>query len=136
MFGAGNAPPLGCEFGPHPMDPAQDERRVEPAVARRRDIERHIRRRQRLQAAPQPCELGMVDAGADPTGVSQPVIRIVVGEQQRLEPGPRAFRIGPTDHDEFLVVQTFDLEPQTAIPRGVGRIGPLRAMPSSFKSHA
>jgi len=91
MFGAGNAPPLGCEFGPHPMDPAQDERRVEPAVARRRDIERHIRRRQRLQAAPQPCELGMVDAGAtgspeDELGVVE--TRALVEGLQELGPCP------------------------------------------------
>ena len=34
-----------------------------------------------------------------------------------------AFRIGPADHDEFLAVQAFDLEPQAAVDGRVGGIG-------------
>jgi hypothetical protein len=37
-----------------------------------------------------------------PAGIDEPSIRIVVGEQQRAEPWPRAFGIGPADHHEFL----------------------------------
>ena len=36
---------LRDEFGSHPMDAAQDERRTKPASARRRDVERHLERR-------------------------------------------------------------------------------------------
>src|SRR6516162_7629730 len=39
--------------------------------------------------------------------------------------GPRAFGIGPANHDEFLAVQAFDLGPQTTIAGGIRRIGPL-----------
>jgi hypothetical protein len=50
------------------MHAAQHERRAEPAVARRRHVKRHVGNRQRLEAAPQPFEFGMTDAGAGAPG--------------------------------------------------------------------
>jgi hypothetical protein len=38
----------------------------------------------------------MVDAGASAAGVNEPSLRIVIGEQQGPEKGPRAFGIGPS----------------------------------------
>ena len=38
----------------------------------------------------------------------------------------RAFRIGPADHDKFLAVEAFDLEPQPAIAGDIGRIAAFR----------
>jgi len=52
-------------------------------------------------------------------------VRIVVGEQQRAEPRPRPFGIGPADHHEFLALQAFDVDPEAAIAGCVGRIGAL-----------
>jgi len=136
VLGPGQILDLGDELGPHPMDAGQNQRRAEPVAARWRILKRHIGRRQWLQTAPQGLQLRMVDARADPAGVNQPAIRIVVGEQQRSEPGPRTDRIGPTDHHEFLAVQAFDLEPQTAIAGGIGASARFETIPSSFKSHA
>ena len=59
-------------------------------------------------------------------GIDQPSVGIVVGEQQRTEPGPRSSRIGPADHDKFFALKAFDLEPQSAISGRLGRIGPFR----------
>jgi hypothetical protein len=56
-----------------------------------------------------------------------------VGEQQRPEPGPGAFGIGPADHHELLAVQAFDFEPQATIAGSVGRINPLRDDPFDFQ---
>src|SRR5271156_2992378 len=69
---------LGDKLGPDPMYAAEDEQRAEPARARRRNVERHGRRRPRLQAAPQAFKLRMVDASAGAAGVNQPTIRIIV----------------------------------------------------------
>jgi hypothetical protein len=52
-------------------------------------------------------------SNAGQAGVDPPAIRIVIGEQQRPEPGPGAFRIGPADHHEVFPVQSFHLEPTT-----------------------
>jgi hypothetical protein len=41
----------------------------------------------------------MADAGAGAACVNEPPIGIVIGEQQGPEKGPRAFRIGPADHE-------------------------------------
>ena len=101
VLGPGQEFDLGDELGPYPMDAAQDQRRSEAAVARRRDIERHLGRRQRLHAAPQPFELRVADAGAGAAGVNEPPIGIIIGEQQSPKMGPRSFGIGPADHDEF-----------------------------------
>jgi hypothetical protein len=68
----------------------------------------------------------LLDAGAGAAGIDQPAVRIVVGEQQRAEPRPPPFRIGPADHQKFLAVEAFDLEPQAAIARRVGGIGAFR----------
>jgi hypothetical protein len=90
---------FGDHLGPHPIHAAQDQWRSEAAVARRRRLERHLVDRKRLQPAPQPRQLRMCDAGAGAAGIDQPPIRIVIGEQQSAEPGPRAFGIGPADHE-------------------------------------
>src|SRR5205085_3664402 len=65
-----------------------------------------------------PFQLGGVDAGAGAAGIDQPPAGIVVGEQQRAEIRPAPFRIGPADHDKFLVIKAFDLEPD-AEPRDI-----------------
>ena len=52
-----------------------------------------------MQAAPQPLEFGMVDAGPRTSGIDQAIIRVVTSEQERPEPGPAPFEIGPADHD-------------------------------------
>ena len=110
--------PRNLAPGPHPMHAAEHQRRAEPGRARRRHVERHLSSGQRLQPPPQPFEFGLVDAGADPAGVSEPSVRIVIAEQQRAETRPRALGIGPADHHEFLAVEAFDLEPQTE-PRDI-----------------
>jgi hypothetical protein len=46
------------------MDAAEHQRRAEPAAVRRRHVERHCVGGQRLQAPPQPFQLGIADAGA------------------------------------------------------------------------
>jgi hypothetical protein len=75
---------------------------------------------------PQPLELGGVDAGAGAAGIDQPSIRIVISEQQRAEIRPPSFGISPADHDKFLAVEAFDLEPDAAIAGRIGRIGAFR----------
>jgi hypothetical protein len=57
------------------------------------------------------------------TGIDQPSVRIVVGEQQRAEPRPPSFGIGPADRDGLLAMQAFHLEPQAAVAGRVRRIG-------------
>ena len=66
-----------------------------------------IFRSQRLQPAPQPLELRLVDAGADAAGIDQLAVGIVVGEQQGAEIRPRAFGIGPADHEGETKPQQF-----------------------------
>ena len=84
-------------------------------IARRRHVERHPGRCQWLNAAPQAFELGIVDACPGVALVNQPTVSIVIGEQQRPEPGPGPFGIGPADDHKFLAVQAFDFQPQPAI---------------------
>jgi hypothetical protein len=48
---------------------------------------------------PQPFEFGLVDAGAGAAGIDQAAVGIVIGEQQRAEPGAPSFRIGSADHE-------------------------------------
>ena len=43
---------------------------------------------------------------------------------------------GPADHDKFLAVQAFDLEPQAAVAGPVGRSARFETMPSSDNSQA
>jgi hypothetical protein len=95
------------QLGPHPVDAAQDQRRSEAAIARRRNIERHLRRRQRLQAAPQPFKFRMTDAGPGAASVNEPPIGIIIGEQQSSKMGPRSFGIGPADHEGKSEPQQF-----------------------------
>ena len=85
VVGPGQVFDFGDEFRAHPMHAAQNERRAEPAGARRRHVERHIGRRQGLEAAPQAFKLRPVEAGADAAGINQPVIRVVISEQQSAE---------------------------------------------------
>ena len=108
------------------MNAAQHEWRSKTAVTRRWQVERHLGDGERLQPAPQSLQLRLIDAGADAAGIDQAPAGIVVGEQQGAEKGARAFWIGPADDDKFLAMKAFDLTPQAAIPRRVGRIGALR----------
>src|SRR3984893_10591155 len=71
----------------------------------------------------------LADARACASGVNQPPVRIVIGEQQRPEPGQGTFGIGPADHHELLAVQAFDLEPQETIAGRIRGIDPLRDDP-------
>jgi len=64
----------------------------------------------------------VVDAGADAAGKDETAIGIVIAEQQSAEKRPRA----AADHHEFLTVQAFDLEPQPAVAKRVGRMGTFR----------
>jgi hypothetical protein len=68
---------FGDKLGTHPMHAAQHERGAKPAVAWRRNVERHIGRGQRLQEAPQALKLGVVDTGPDAAGINQLSIRVV-----------------------------------------------------------
>jgi hypothetical protein len=45
--------------------------------------------------------------------------------QQRAEPRPGAFGIGPADNDKFLAVKAFDLNSQAAVAGRIRRIGAL-----------
>jgi hypothetical protein len=56
---------------------------------------------------------------ADPAGVNELALISIIAEQQRHEVRPRAFRIGPSNDNEFLPVEAFRLAPQAAI---AGRI--------------
>jgi hypothetical protein len=96
VIGPGEELHLGNQLGPHPMH---------AAGARRRDVERHFISSKRLQGAPQPHEFGGVDTGAGAAGIDQPSVGIVIGEQ-RAEPRPPAFGIGPSHYDKFLAVGT------------------------------
>jgi hypothetical protein len=98
----------------------------EPKRLVRGGVERHLGRGKRLESAPQPFKLGLPDAGAGAAGIDQPSVRIVVGEQQRAEPRSPPLRVGPADHDEFLALEAFDLEPQAAVAGRVCRIGAFR----------
>ena len=69
---------------------------------------------------------GLLDAGAGTAGVDEASFGIVIGEQQRAEPWPGAFRIGLTDHHEFLAVQAFQLAPQAAVAGRVRGIDAFR----------
>jgi hypothetical protein len=83
---------------------------------------------------PQAFQLRSADASANPAGVSEPPVGVVIGEQQISQPGTGAFGIGPADHHELLAVEAFDLEPQTAISRCIGRIGLLRDDPFQLQA--
>jgi hypothetical protein len=78
-------------------------------------------------------KFGIVNARAGAARVDQPAIRVVIGKQQRAEPGPGAFGISPADHHEFLAVQAFDFQPHAAIAGSAGRIYPLRDDPFHFQ---
>src|SRR5260370_2691619 len=111
------------------MDAAEDQRRAETAGARGWYVQWHLGGGERSQAPPQPTKLCIVDADTGATGVDQPSLGIIVGEQQRAQPGPRAFGIGPAHNHELFAVQAFDFYPQAAIARRIGRIDALRDDP-------
>ena len=71
VVGPGQEFNLGDQLGTHPVQAAEDERRTEAVRARRRDFERHLGDRKRLQAMPQSCEFGSVDAAAHAAGVAR-----------------------------------------------------------------
>ena len=71
VLGPGQEFDLGDELGPHPMDAAQDQRRSEPAVARRRHRERHLVYGKWLQLAPEALQLRLFDPGAGAAGINQ-----------------------------------------------------------------
>ena len=73
------------------MHAAENQRRSEATVARRRHRERHLENRQRLQTPPEALQLRLFDAGAGAASIDQPSVRIVIGEQQRADPRPRTF---------------------------------------------
>src|SRR4249919_1266919 len=51
------------------------------------------------------------EAGADLTRVEQPSAGVVVAEQQRAEPDPRALRVGEAADDELLAALALELQP-------------------------
>jgi hypothetical protein len=114
---------LGDEFGPDPMDAPEHQRRAEAAGARRRRFERHFVRNQRLQPAPQARELRLLDAGAGAAAIDEASFRIVIGEQQRAQPRPGPFGIGPSHDNKFFAVEAFGFNPQAAVAGRVERIG-------------
>jgi len=56
---------------------------------------------------------------ADAPGIDELAVIRVVAEQERAKMRPRAFRVGPADHHEFLPVDALSLAPQAAIARRV-----------------
>jgi hypothetical protein len=68
----------------NPMHAAEDERRTKAAGPRRRHIERHLGGGERLQAAPQSLQLGIVDPDPGATGIHQSAVRCVIRQQERL----------------------------------------------------
>ena len=72
---------FGDQLGPYPVNTAEDERRSEAAVTRRRHRERHLVGREGLQPAPQSRQLGLFDAGAGAAGIYKASVGIIVGEQ-------------------------------------------------------
>ena len=56
----------------------------------------------------------MIDTGPDAAGIDQPAIGVVIGEQQRPEPGPRAFGIGPAGIVNFPAGRRFPWQPVSA----------------------
>ena len=62
-------------------------------------------------------QLRVIEPGAATAGVAQHALRIVIAEQQRAEAVPRAARVGKADHDEFVALVAFDLEPVGAAAR-------------------
>ena len=111
---------------PYPMHAAELERRSESAAARRWHRERHFVDHQRLQLSPKALQLRLIDAGADAAGKDKTAVGIVMAKQQGAELGARAFGIGPADHNKFLAVQAFDLQPQAAIAGRIRSIGAFR----------
>ncbi len=57
--------------------------------------------------------------------MSLPSSAYIVAEQERAEVRPRAFRIGPTDDDEFLTIEAFGLAPEAPIARRVSAVDRL-----------
>ena len=68
------------------MHAAEDERRTKAASPRRRHVDRHLRGGERLQAAPQSLQLGIVDPDPGATGIHQSAVRCVIRQQERPEP--------------------------------------------------
>src|SRR4051794_35064653 len=107
-----------------------DEARLDPMDALlRHPLGEHDRRLgpcDRVEALPQLDQLLIVEPGADPAGVAQLPIRVIIAEQQRAEAEPLTARVGKADYDELVPVQAFYLEPLGAAARTVGPVAPLR----------
>ena len=88
-------------LGARPVNAAEDERRSEAAGVRRQHLERHLGGGQRLQAASQPPELRLLDAGAGAAGIDKVPLRIVVWPAAARRARGGTFRIGPGDDHEF-----------------------------------
>src|SRR3984893_16045106 len=100
------------------MYSAEDEPRTKTACPRRRHIEWYLGGGERLQAAPQSLQLGIVDPDPGATGIHQSAVRCVIRQQERPEPRSRSCGICPADNHELLSVQAFNLHPQTE-PRDI-----------------
>ena len=68
------------------MHAAEDERGAKPPRARWRHVQRHLGRGKRLEAAPEPFQLRIVDASPGAAGINQPPVGVVRREQKRAEP--------------------------------------------------
>ena len=110
---------LDHDLGFDPVYARQLERRTEPALAGRRDIERHACSFQRREPPSQSRELGDRDPRAHPASISQASILGVVAEEKRADVRTASRRIGPSDDDKLLAIETFRLNPETTI---AGRI--------------
>jgi hypothetical protein len=109
VFGPGQVFDLDDELRPDPMHPRQHQRRAKPGRAWRRDIERHPVGLERLQPPQEVLDLVGAHPGADPAGINQPPVGVVVPEQQRADERPAALGVGPADNDKFLPVEAFGL---------------------------
>jgi len=94
VVGPGQKLDLGHQLRPHPMHAAEHQGRSEATGARRRDLERHLIDRKRLQPTPQPLQLGLLDAGAGAAGIDQPSVRKIIWRMPAQSGGTFARRVG------------------------------------------
>src|SRR5258708_59726 len=79
---------------------------------------------QRSQPLAEAFEITFVEAGADAAGVTQ--FAILPSPYQQRCKGPTAVRFRPAADHELLLGEALDLEPVArALPRAIGRVGPL-----------
>src|SRR6266545_3807218 len=104
---------LGDQLGAHPVDAAPRQ----PVV-----LERRLGACQPVEPRPQVPQHGLAVAGADLAGVAQRTA-VVVADQQRPQPHPRAGRIGPAADHELLLVDALELQPVLRAGVLVRRVG-------------